>query len=146
MAPDSARAVEPPNSSAAATNSATVGAARAGIGSPGSGSRERLTVGACEWAAASELMSLDFLGLVHGLRRSAGWFDESATHDELAARLEQGAEVEVSKVGSEGLVDVGEGRIAMFVHTPGVELRILTAEDEPRPDRGDELIGLGPPP
>ncbi|MGB6426082.1 MAG: hypothetical protein WBF18_12460 [Solirubrobacterales bacterium] len=91
-------------------------------------------------------MSLDFLGLVHGLRRSAGWFDESATHDELAARLEQGAEVEVSKVGSEGLVDVGEGRIAMFVHTPGVELRILTAEDEPRPDRGDELIGLGPPP
>ena len=29
---------------------------------------------------------------------------------------------------------------------PGVELRILTAEDEPRPDPRDELIGLGPPP
>ena len=73
-------------------------------------------------------------------------FDRSATHDELASRLERGAEVEASEVGSEGLVDVGEGRIAMFVHTPGVELRILTAEDEPRPDPRDELIGLGPPP
>ena len=69
-------------------------------------------------------------------------FDESATHDELASRLEQGAKVEASEVGSEGLVDVGEGRIAMFVYTPGVELRILTAEDEPRPDPGDELIAL----
>ena len=69
-------------------------------------------------------------------------FDRSATHDELASRLERGAEVEASEVGSEGLVDVGEGRIAMFVHTPGVELRILTADDRVEPDPGDELIGL----
>jgi NhaP-type Na+/H+ or K+/H+ antiporter len=61
-------------------------------------------------------------------------FDESATHDELATRLEQGA-------GIEG-VDVDEAAITMFVVKAGEELRVLTAGDEPELDPGDELIGL----
>ena len=77
--------------------------------------------------------------------RSRVLFDESATHDELEARLEQGAVVDALKVGSEGHAEVGEGAIAMFVLSPD-KLRVLTAGDAPKPDPGDELIGLATPP
>ena len=42
--------------------------------------------------------------------RSRAPFDESATHDELEARLEQGAVVDALKVGSEGLRREGQRR------------------------------------
>ena len=77
--------------------------------------------------------------------RSRVLFDESATHDELEARLEQGAVVDALKVGLEGHAEVGEGAIAMFVLSPD-KLRVLTAGDAPKPDPGDELIGLATPP
>ena len=77
--------------------------------------------------------------------RSRVLFDESATHDELEARLEQGAVVDALKVGSEGHAEGGEGAIAMFVLSPD-KLRVLTAGEAPNPDPGDELIGLATPP
>ena len=45
-------------------------------------------------------------------------FDESATHDELAARLKQGAKVDAVKADSKGNGELGEGAIAMFVLSP----------------------------
>jgi NhaP-type Na+/H+ or K+/H+ antiporter len=69
-------------------------------------------------------------------------FDESATHDELAARLERGTGVEGVEVDVEGRVRVDEEAITMFVLRAGEELRILTAGDEPELDPGDQVIGL----
>jgi NhaP-type Na+/H+ or K+/H+ antiporter len=73
-------------------------------------------------------------------------FDASATHDELASRLEQGGSIEVRKVGSEGYVELDESGITMFIHKPGEELRILAADEDSEPDPGHELIGLALPP
>ena len=77
--------------------------------------------------------------------RSRVLFDESATHDELEARLKQGVVVDALKVGSEGHADVGEGAIAMFVLSPD-KLHVLTAGEAPKPNPGDELIRLATPP
>ena len=77
--------------------------------------------------------------------RSRVLFDESATLDELEARLEQGAVVDVLKVGFESHAEGGEGAIAMFVLSRD-ELHVLAAGDAPKPDPGDELIGLATPP
>ncbi len=77
--------------------------------------------------------------------RSRVLFDESATHDELEARLEQGAVVDALKVGLESHAEGGEGAIAMFVLSPD-KLRVLTAGDTPNPGPGDQLIGLAAPP
>ena len=77
--------------------------------------------------------------------RSRVLFDESATHDELEARLEQGAVIDAWRVGLEGHAEVREGAIAMFVLSPD-KLRVLTAGDAPNPGPDDELIGLAIPP
>ena len=55
------------------------------------------------------------------------------------------AVVDVLKVGFESHAKGGEWAIAMFVLSPD-ELHVLTADDEPKPDPGDELIGLATPP
>ena len=77
--------------------------------------------------------------------RSRVLFDESATHDELEARLEQGAAVDALKVGLKDQAEVGEGAIAMFVRSPD-KLRVVTAGDAPKLAPTDELIGLATPP
>lgn len=69
-------------------------------------------------------------------------FDESATYDELAARLQRGARVEDIEVDSEGGFTLDQGAIPMFVLEAGGELRILTAGETPDPGPGDELIAL----
>ncbi len=69
-------------------------------------------------------------------------FDDSATYDELAARLHRGARVEGIEVDSEGGFTLDEGAIPMFVLRAGEELRVLTANDAPDLDPGDELVAL----
>ena len=76
--------------------------------------------------------------------RSRVLFDESATHDELEARLEQGAVVDGLKVDSEHRAAVDDGAIAMFVLSPDA-LHIVVAGEAPKPDPGDELIRLAAP-
>lgn len=72
-------------------------------------------------------------------------FDQSATYDELEARLERGAHVESVEVDSRGRFTLGDRAITMFVVRAGEELRILTADDTLDPDPGDELIALSGP-
>jgi NhaP-type Na+/H+ or K+/H+ antiporter len=75
-------------------------------------------------------------------------FDDSASHDELLARIEAGAEIAVAEepAGAAGETDVharlGVDGMPMFVLTPGKDLRVLTAGDEPALKAGQELIGL----
>ena len=69
-------------------------------------------------------------------------FDESATHEELAARLEQGARFESVKVGPKGEAEIDEEMIAMFVLGAEGELRIMVAGDEPELVPDSELTGL----
>lgn len=75
-------------------------------------------------------------------------FDESATHHELTTRIEAGGEIAVLDVptGANGETDVDAALVAddtpMFVHTPGKELRVLTAGDRPPLSPGQQLIGL----
>jgi hypothetical protein len=75
-------------------------------------------------------------------------FDDSASHDELLARIEAGAEIAVAEepAGAAGETDVharlGADGMPMFVHTPGKDLRVLAAGDEPALKAGQELIGL----
>lgn len=69
-------------------------------------------------------------------------FDSAATHGELGARLERGARVQSAEVGSEGHHDLDAGAILLFILKAHEELRILTADDVPQPDPGDELIAL----
>ncbi|MFA9400964.1 MAG: cation:proton antiporter [Acidobacteriota bacterium] len=69
-------------------------------------------------------------------------FDESATHQELAARLEQGTRIESVKVGPKGEAEIDEEMIAMFVLGAEEELRIMVAGDEPELVPDSELIGL----
>ena len=55
-------------------------------------------------------------------------------------------EIDVVPASATGEADlgarVGPDRIPMFVHTPGKQLRILTAGDRPALEAGQELIGL----
>ena len=69
-------------------------------------------------------------------------FDHSATHDELAERLDRGAGVEAVEVDSEGGVDFDRRAITMFVLRADEELRILTAGAGLELEPGDELVGL----
>jgi NhaP-type Na+/H+ or K+/H+ antiporter len=75
-------------------------------------------------------------------------FDGSASHEELLARIEAGAEIAVAKgpAGTSGETDtraaLGADGTPMFIHTPGRELRVLTAGDEVTLKAGQELIGL----
>jgi hypothetical protein len=76
-------------------------------------------------------------------------FDHSANHDELLAQIEAGAKVVIAEgpAGAHGRADgharLGANGMPMFVHTPGKELRILVAGDEPTIEPGQDLIGLG---
>jgi NhaP-type Na+/H+ or K+/H+ antiporter len=75
-------------------------------------------------------------------------FHASANHDELLARIDAGAVIAVANVpaGASGEPDVhtgpGTAVMPMFVHTPGRDLRVLTAGDEPSLKTGQELIVL----
>ncbi|MGZ4233600.1 MAG: hypothetical protein ACXVVQ_19530 [Solirubrobacteraceae bacterium] len=74
-------------------------------------------------------------------------FDDSATHEQLLARIEAGGEITVAEAtGGNGGTDIG-ARVGatgtpMFVFTPGKDLHILAAADRPPLDPGQELIGL----
>ena len=76
--------------------------------------------------------------------RSRVLFDDSATHDQLEARLGQGAVVDGLKVDSEHRPAVDDGAIAMFVLTPDA-LHIVVAGEGAEPGPGDELIRLAAP-
>ncbi len=73
-------------------------------------------------------------------------FDESATHDQLAERIAGGAQIttEAAIPAKETATAAPPGAdgLAMFIHTPGVSLRILTAGDHPAVKPGQELIFL----
>ena len=75
-------------------------------------------------------------------------FDDSASHDELLARIEAGAEIAATQAAAEveGEADIRARSTAkgipMFVHTPGKDLRVLAAGDRPSLKPGQELIGL----
>jgi NhaP-type Na+/H+ or K+/H+ antiporter len=74
-------------------------------------------------------------------------FDHSASHDELLARIKAGAEIAIAKAAEEGgeadpHAGLGRKGIAMFVHTPDKDLRVLAAGDHPSLEPGQELIGL----
>ena len=78
-------------------------------------------------------------------------FDASATHDELLARLQAGAEVIVSddKDGAAATdisARLGPNVIPMFVHVPETSLSVLAAGDHPPVRSGEVAIGLGPRP
>ena len=74
-------------------------------------------------------------------------FDDSATHDELLSRIKAGDEIAVTeapaaaKNGKDAGADRGAA-LPMFVLTPGEDLRVLTAGDEPDLKAGQELISL----
>ena len=76
--------------------------------------------------------------------RSRVLFDDSATHDQLEARLGQGAVVDGLKVDSEHRPAVDDGAIAMFVLTPDA-LHIVVAGEGAEPGPGDEVIRLAAP-
>ncbi|MGZ6667471.1 MAG: cation:proton antiporter [Solirubrobacteraceae bacterium] len=75
-------------------------------------------------------------------------FDDSATHDELLARIEAGGEIVVAEApaGTNGETDIrtrlGATGMPMFVLTPGKDLHVLAADDRPPLQAGQELIGL----
>ena len=77
--------------------------------------------------------------------RSRVLFDESATHQELESRQQQGAVVDTLKPDHDGHASDDEGSIPMFVLAPD-KLRVLTAGEAPNPGPGEELIGLASPP
>ena len=74
-------------------------------------------------------------------------FDDSATHDELLARIKAGDKVAVAQpAGANGGTDLrarlGADGIPMFVLTPGKDVHVLAAGDRPPLKPGQELIGL----
>ena len=74
-------------------------------------------------------------------------FDDSATHDELLARIDAGGVIGVTQAaGANGGTDprarLGADGIPMFVLTPGKDLHVLAAGDRPPLKPGQELIGL----
>jgi hypothetical protein len=72
-------------------------------------------------------------------------FDTTADHDTLSGRIEAGAEV-VAAPPVERETDIGDllgpGAIPMFVLTPGKQLRVLTADERPKLEAGQELVSL----
>ncbi len=81
------------------------------------------------------------------LDRAPILFDDSATHDELLSRIEAGAEITVTEAPATGKngKDAGADRAAalpMFVYTPGKDLHVLSAGDQPDLQAGQELISL----
>ena len=78
--------------------------------------------------------------------RAQTLFDSSASHDEIAARIQRGGEITVAAApatGSTAIMDrVGATGIPIFIYTPGKHLHIITAGDRPALDPGQELIGL----
>ena len=77
-------------------------------------------------------------------------FDESATHAELQSRIEAGAEITVTEAPAAGKngKDAGIDRaiaLPMFVYTPGKDLHVLTAGEQPDLKPGQELISLSKP-
>jgi hypothetical protein len=82
------------------------------------------------------------------LTRVSVLFDDSATHDGLLARIEAGAEVAVAEgpARPDGHTNfntqLGADGMAMFVLTPGEDLRVLSAGDETKLVSGQKLIGL----
>ena len=75
-------------------------------------------------------------------------FDDSASHAELLARIEAGAEIAVTEApaGANEDTDIrarlGAEGIAMFVLTPGKDLRVLAAGERRPLKAGQDLIGL----
>ena len=79
--------------------------------------------------------------------RARAFFDDSANHDGLSSRIKAGAEITVTEApaAAKNGKDAGGDRAAplpMFVLTPGEDLRILTAGDQPDLKAEQELIGL----
>ncbi len=65
-------------------------------------------------------------------------FDESASHEELLSRIKAGAEITVTEApGADRTAE-----LPMFVHTPGKDLRVLTAGERPDLQAGQELIAM----
>ncbi len=74
-------------------------------------------------------------------------FDDSATHDELLARIEAGDGVTVAQpAAANSATDLrarlGTDGIPMFILTPGKDLHVLAAGDRPPLKPGQELIGM----
>lgn len=73
-------------------------------------------------------------------------FDDSASHEELLARINAGGKITVTEAPENGEKSGnGPGEAAdlpMFVHTPGKDLQVLVAGDHPTLEVGQELIGL----
>ena len=74
-------------------------------------------------------------------------FDESATHQALLTRIDAGDRISVAgPPGANGGTDpraaLGTDGIAMFIHTPGKDLHVLTAGERTELHEGQELIGL----
>ena len=77
-------------------------------------------------------------------------FDESATHAELQSRIEAGAEITVTEAPAAGKNGTNAGidratALPMFVYTPGKDLHVLTAGEQPDLKPGQELISLSKP-
>ncbi len=75
-------------------------------------------------------------------------FDYAANHDELLARIEAGGEIVVDQAPAvaNGETDIrtrfGATGMPMFVLTPGKDLHVLAADDQPPLQAGQELIAL----
>jgi NhaP-type Na+/H+ or K+/H+ antiporter len=74
-------------------------------------------------------------------------FDGAATHAALLSRIEAGDEISVADPSAangenDRVADLGANGVAMFVLTPGKELRIVAAGDRTELHEGQELIGL----
>jgi hypothetical protein len=73
-------------------------------------------------------------------------FDDAASHGELLSRIKAGDQITVSeppeaaKHGSNASADAAA--LPMFVLTPGKDLRVLTAGDQPDLQAGQELIAM----
>ena len=65
-------------------------------------------------------------------------FDDSASHDELLSRIKAGAEITVTEAPDADRA----AALPMFVHTPGKDLRVLTAGERPDLQAGQELIEM----
>ena len=89
--------------------------------------------------AAKDKQAADFYTRVTVL------FDDSASHDELLARIEAGAEIAITEAATNegGELDIqSAGGMLMFVNTPGQDFRVIAAGERPRLEAGQELIGL----
>ncbi|HEX6689102.1 MAG TPA: cation:proton antiporter [Solirubrobacterales bacterium] len=74
-------------------------------------------------------------------------FDDSASHGELLSRIKAGDQITVSEPSgaAKNGTDAGADRatvLPMFVYTPGKDLRVLTAGDQPDLQTGQELIAM----